>query len=391
MIRYFSVENYKSIKNENTLDFDSHLPKEYGFVANPVVGFAGANASGKTSILQALTFVLWFMGDSFLQLEEGSEIPVEPFWTVKETSTTFNIIFAQNSLVDGEYKRIDYEYQLSLTKKQVLSEALYYYPYGRKRVAYLRDGNRVRFGATIRHIDTTDLRHNSSIISFAALFSSQRVAAACKSYLFQSNLHHNGAKENEFRAESLETLLKDEEMRQRVQFLLNLADVGIEEVYLRELDIPAAMISSHNKRIKRPFFKHRIDNQLVDFSLDLESAGTIQFLATLPQVINGLKDGAVLILDEVELKLHQDLVSKLVELFEDPAENPKGAQLIFSFHNTFLMETLKPAQLWFTEKNDEGHTEIFSAVDFKDIKRLHHKDLEMLYRAGRFGAKPRGI
>ncbi len=55
------------------------------------------------------------------------------------------------------------------------------------------------------------------------------------------------------------------------------------------------------------------------------------------------------------------------------------------------MEILKPHQLWFTEKNDGGYTEIFSAADFKDIKKLYQRNLEELYRLGRFGAKPRGI
>ena len=90
-------------------------------------------------------------------------------------------------------------------------------------------------------------------------------------------------------------------------------------------------------------------------------------------------------------KLHQNLIAYLVGLFENKDENKHNAQLIFSFHNTYLMEILKPAQLWFCEKSDEGHTDIFSAIDFKDIKELHKRSLEKLYRIGRFGAKPKGI
>ena len=63
----------------------------------------------------------------------------------------------------------------------------------------------------------------------------------------------------------------------------------------------------------------------------------------------------------------------------------------FSFHNSMFMKILPPGQLWFTEKNKTGHTDVFTAADFKDIKNLQERDLETLYRIGRFGAKPRGI
>ena len=122
-----------------------------------------------------------------------------------------------------------------------------------------------------------------------------------------------------------------------------------------------------------------------------ESSGTLQFFALLYRVMLALKQGSLFIIDEIEIKLHQNLVAYLIGLFQNKYENPDGAQLIFSFHNTYFMEILKPSQLWFTEKNDRGCTEIFSAADFKDIKKLHQRNLEELYRLGKFGAKPRGI
>ena len=115
------------------------------------------------------------------------------------------------------------------------------------------------------------------------------------------------------------------------------------------------------------------------------------FLALLSRIIYALQYGTLLIVDEIELKIHQNLLAYLIGLFQNKYENENGAQLIFSFHNTSLMEFLKPNQLWFTEKNEQGATKIFSAGDFKDIKKLQERNLEELYRMGRFGAKPRGI
>ena len=85
------------------------------------------------------------------------------------------------------------------------------------------------------------------------------------------------------------------------------------------------------------------------------------------------------------------MIAYLIGLFENPNQNIEGGQLLFSFHNTALMEILQPNQLWFTEKNDQGQTEIFSAADFTDIKDIQQRNLEELYRIGRFGAKPRAL
>ncbi len=383
MIKYFTVENFRSIKDKNILKFDLNIQENSDYVANPVIGFAGANASGKTAILQAITFVLWFMKNSFWGIEENRKIPLEPFCTIKETPTNFHIIFSQNTLIDDKYKLVDYEYKLSLTREKVLAEELYYYPYNEKIMVYIRNENEVKFGENINQIATNDLRNNCSIISFAAQYDSHKIAKLYKNYNFYSNIIFTifGFRKNIegiFDIEILYNLLKDEKIRKKTQEFLQIADVGIENIYIK-------------KEINIPLFKHRIDNALVDFQYKLESAGTLKFLVILNKVLEALKNGSVLILDEIELKLHQNLIAYLAGLFENKDENKHNAQLIFSFHNTYLMEILKPAQLWFCEKSDEGHTNIFSATDFKDIKELHKKSLEKLYRIGRFGAKPKEI
>ncbi|ETR73629.1 MAG: hypothetical protein OMM_06827 [Candidatus Magnetoglobus multicellularis str. Araruama] len=121
----------------------------------------------------------------------------------------------------------------------------------------------------------------------------------------------------------------------------------------------------------------------------MESSGSLQFLMLLSHVLNYLDKGTLLILDEIERHLHSDLISLLLSLYK--TENPNNAQLMFSFHNSAIMDMLLPEELWFTEKSDNGDTTIFSASHFEDIQDIYEKSLEKLYRIGRFGAKPRGI
>jgi len=374
MIKYFTVENYRSIKTENILEFDTNVESD---TAHPVIGFAGANASGKTTLLQSLTFVLWFMQHSFLKIDESAEIPCEPFYTLPSSPSRFHLIFAQRSPENG--KLVDYEYQLCLTKEKVITEKLNYFPDGKELLVYFRHNNNIQFGEHVTSIDTKDLRANCSLISFAAQFASQTVAIVCKHYTVQSNLDAYGLKTDNFNSSLLDKWLADEEIRHHIQTCLKLADVGIEQI-------------DYKYRIgEKTHFTHKIDDGLVNFIYRLESAGTLQFLAVLYRVLQALTEGAILIFDEIELKIHQNLVAYLLTLFKNKADNPHEAQFIFSFHNSYIMEFLIPEQLWFAEKNDQGQTALFSAAAFTDIKDLYQKDLETLYRVGRFGAKPREI
>jgi len=422
VIKYFAVENFRSIRDENIIEFDLNIDKSSPFVANPIIGFAGANASGKSNVLQALTFTLWFMQSSFFQIEEGGEIPVQSFHGLDESPTKLHIIFSNKIKVDDEIKPVDFEYKLNLTKEEVLKEELHYFPYGRKRIVYIRNSsNEPRYGNSVKKIETQDLRKNCSIISFAAQFASQEIAVNCKNYKFYSNLTYSGLKEEKFNSSIVHELLENKEISDRTQYFLKIADVGIEELYIEEIGEKERdkflkmlqkmsdterkknvnkeifnkikeVLKDPNKIVKNLFFKHKIQDNLVGFSPDLESAGTLQFLTILCRILLALKNGTVLILDEMEIKLHQNLVAYLIGLFQNKLENKNGAQLIFSFHNTSLMEILELHQLWFAEKNDQGYTELFSVADFEDIKKLLKRNsIEELYRVGRFGAIPRGI
>lgn len=402
MIKYFTVENFRSIKNESVLEFDVNIRKEIACTAHPLIGLAGANASGKTALLQALSFVFWFLKDSFLNQEPDEEIPLDPFCTQKQQATHFHLIFSINNN--------DYEYKLKINKQKVISESLHYYENDEEQCAYIREEKTITFGHKIPKISTSGLRQNSSIISYAAQDDTQVIAKLCKEYIVYSNVTHGGFREEHFKY-NLEKMIEDKYFQSRLSTFLPIADVGIETVAVKkpyEENINKLQASLHNLDDKNKnsilenflklqtktelIFTHQIDGKAIDFSgSEQESAGTLQFLTLLYRILYALKKGHLLILDEIELKLHQNLVAFLIGLFQNPDENPNCAQLIFSFHNAAFMELLKPEQLWFAEKNDDGQTELFSAADFHDIKDLHQKNLEKLYRIGRFGATPRGL
>ena len=423
MIKYFAVENYKSIKNKAILEFDSNLAEDYPYPASAVIGFAGANASGKTTILQAISFVFWFMQESFSEIKEDQAIPVRPFATMLDSPSKFHLIFTQKS---SENNYIDYEYLLTVNQEKVLREEVYYYPNNsqEQELIYKREDQQVEFGKNIHILDEdviSALPIKSSIISFLTQFPSQKMAKELQNYHCLANVSPKGFQEFEFNPSTIINLIEKSKFESSLIEILKIADIGIEEVNVKpipkintkeliseifhissdeiqsELLIQSIRKSMDNSwlpgtnMLSEVKFKHKIDNGLVEFSDIYESAGTLKLLILLERIQFAFNHGNLLIIDEIELRLHQNLTAYLIGLFENPNHNTKGGQLLFSFHNTALMEILQPNQLWFTEKNDQGQTEIFSAADFTDIKDIQQRNLEELYRIGRFGAKPRAL
>jgi hypothetical protein len=411
MIKYFAVENFKSIKNKAILEFDSNLAEDYPYPASAVIGFAGANASGKTTILQAIRFAFWFMQQSFSYIEESEAIPCHPFATTSKLPSKFHLIFTQKN---SENKYIDYEYLLAVNQEQVLEEEVYYYPnnFQEQELVYKRKKQQVEFGKNIHVLNkdvTTALRPKNSIISFLAQFPSQNIAQALQEYPNSTNVNRMGLVQFDFKPSIIKNFIDDSTLEEQLINILRIADVGIESVNLKPIpenekrlleniinmsDSESRLFAQQRTRemLSEVKFKHKVDDTLVEFSDIYESAGTLKLIVLLEKIqLLAFNLGYLLIFDEIELQLHQNLIAYLIGLFENPNQNIEGGQLLFSFHNTALMEILQPNQLWFTEKNDQGQTEIFSAADFTDIKDIQQRNLEELYRIGRFGAKPRAL
>ena len=116
-----------------------------------------------------------------------------------------------------------------------------------------------------------------------------------------------------------------------------------------------------------------------------ESNGTIAFLSILLPIVEALDMGTLLMIDELEASLHPLLALRIIRLFADKATNPKNAQLIFTTHDTNLLNALRRDQIWFTEKDEGGATHLYPLSDFKPRK---DENLERGYLQGRYGAIP---
>jgi AAA15 family ATPase/GTPase len=118
-----------------------------------------------------------------------------------------------------------------------------------------------------------------------------------------------------------------------------------------------------------------------------ESDGTLAYFSILGPLLDSLRDGIVLLIDELESSLHPKLARELIRLFNSPLLNPKGAQILFTTHSTSLLdlELLRRDQIWFAEKNREGATTLYPLSDYQPRT---NQNIEAGYLSGRFGAIP---
>ena len=183
--------------------------------------------------------------------------------------------------------------------------------------------------------------------------------------------------------DTLEELLSEQFLT-----LLRSADLGIVDLKV-EKNEPIEKA----RRLTRIRFhlKHQSDADDAWLPLDQESKGTRTLFRFAVPILEAIRDGGVLLCDELEASLHPSLAQQIVRRFNDPKTNPHHAQLIFTTHDTNLLGTtlgepaLRRDQVWLTEKDDQGSTVLYPLTDYKPRKA---ENLERGYIQGRYGAIP---
>lgn len=432
MLVQFRVENHRSLRDEQTLsmvasgdDADPRLihPEGLGEALLPVVALYGANASGKTNVLQALAFMREAVLQSHRAWEPVRGVPREPFLLSAKAGEPS--LFEVDLVVAG----IRYRYGFVLGEAGVEEEWLTAWPKARKQTWFEREGDRFKFGKQLRGENETIqrvTRSNSLFLSAATQNNHLQLAPIFRwfsSLRFEFGRPH-GSGLGAWQAAELEGLFAEsretqpslfemddrERERQRgsVLRLLQAADLGIQDIKVRgpaEANEPeqAQFEASGTIRLSRAalarrrgrgdlVFLHRsADGQGAWLPLAAESAGTVTLLGMAMLVVDVLGRGAVLGIDELEASLHPMLALELLRLFHDPAHNPRGAQLIFTTHDTNLLgnvvgeRPLRRDQVWFTEKDEAGATHLYPLTDFQPRKE---ENLERGYLQGRYGAIP---
>lgn len=420
----FSVGNFRSIKDIVTLDLAPKLGEATALtdpvkeITEPVTAIFGPNGSGKSNLLEALQFahdVIIRSATSWRVLDDYPTQPHFPFKLSKET-------VSQPSFFEFDFT-IDetrYLYGFTYGRDGVVEEWLSYVPKQRWSKGFIRnrtetpeiDWNNSYITKTLQKelgkVDKRELILSVALRDEHPLL--QKIAYALVSSLSFLPLGDFAQRERIQQATSL--IRKKHFDLNEISLLMKAADTGIESVSLNEEKIPVETLERLYKFLKAITEFDDKSNEILSndeaekviynlvfthsgeinsiLTLSEESAGTLAWLSTAPTLLQTLREGSVLIADELDSSLHQKLIEMIIKCFTDPSINQHGAQLIFTIHNTNIIEhmddlSLDTKSIWFMEKNQNGESSLYSLADFPNHSDANY---ERRYLSGRYGALP---
>ena len=425
MLIDFRVENFRSFRDEQVLGLvagkdPSHPDNLISCGKFDLVkcnAIYGANASGKSNLLKAIHCMTEFVLHSATRMTLGDPIPgIVPFRLdadMLETPSRFEMTAKIGNTM--------YKYGFSATTQFVHSEWLKVYPQpsstGQMWFERRYDLATGKFDLVCRgplererEILVDKTRNNGLVLSRAAELNMKPLTELFL-WFRDSIWHLNMSADPSFIShQTAERVKKDERLRYRVGQMMTHADLGIKGLRVIEKpfvtdDLPkdvqemlttiVAFQEKHavnripNLAVQTIHYTNKSNGE-VEFSLDTdESSGTQRFFALLGPFLEALQAGTIMFVDELEASMHSLLTRKLIELFQSPKVNKKGAQLVFATHDSTLMdpELFRRDQMWLVEKNPHGASEIYTLYDFEDRPR-NTTAFQRNYLAGRYGGVP---
>lgn len=397
----------------------------------PAAGIFGANASGKTTLLKAMTDIRRLVLQSYqpqpqsrvekyfaaLSREPFSLHPIpldslpehvrEEVRDSDERLTSYGV----DLIVDG----VRWLYSVKVGNSGVASESAYHFPKGRRALVFRREcdpyhGGRVAWGQAVR-------AQGQKLEQFTHLYALILSAAGAGGWdplmplfrWFQKNLEFADSSNRRPRTARTLELLEDQESGRQVLSLLRAADLGISDAFRDWMYSDFEEGQRTTEEVLRDgagSIEAPDDGPVLSDSLRLihdgpwgpsaalfsseESLGTLVWAGLVGPVLDALEHGSVLLVDELDASLHPHLVRDLVELFQSPRTNPEAAQLIFNAHDVTLLgdssdRTLSRDQVWITEKQPDGTTTLTPLSDFRP---RHDEAIARRYMQGRYGGVP---
>lgn len=418
MFLEFNVTNYRSIRETQTLSlaaskyynelnetncFNSGIAGLPKMLRSSVV--YGPNAAGKSNLFRALHFMQNFVLKSHV-LQEGQMINTAPFALNKNSQTEpseFEIFFIQDN--------VRYQYGFAANRVRVTKEWLLAFPEGKAQRWYERaydaaaEKENWYFGSKFigrRQLWQDATRKNALFLSMAILLNNEQLKPVFD--WFQNKLATilPGDSINlKFSIDECES----EEGKMRIMNFMNTADMGIAGIEVKKVPIPPLrqemlpadmpqpikekfVLETQRMKMAEVKFLHKTDTgESVPFNFEDESDGTKKLFAFAGPWLDAMSKGRILCVDELGTSLHPLMVRFLIGLIQNPEINRYNAQLIFSTHDTSVLDEdiLRRDQIWFVEKDSTQATKLYPLSDFKPRKG---EALEKGYLNGRYGALP---
>lgn len=400
MLLEFKCSNHKSIKetvsfsmvagSDNTSE---KLLKKYGNlrVLRSAIIY-GANGSGKSNFINALAFVQGLVSNS-INHQPGQGVFQSPHkLSPVGTPSEYAIQFVK--------KDIRYAYGFSVKNNSIQDEYLYYFPKGRQVKIFERNGMDIKPGdryKSVLDVSISILKDNRLFLSCAANYSNIKEIEEAFRFFSEDIVIYN-PEINNWTEYSIELMQNNAPIKKMFVNILQALGTGVKDVKVKlekikladlpqELQLPDAL-----KNLIGSQEGNRIEAKVVydQFEVDLmteESTGVKRLFQMICPILDILNNGKILICDELESSLHESVIYQIVQLFQH-YQKEKFAQLIFSTHDTSLLDTelFRRDQVWFTQLNNERATDLYSLVEIKNVRKS--ENLAKGYVSGKYGAIP---
>jgi len=424
MLIEFRFKNYRSFRDEAILSmeasglgtFKKSLIEYHSSKILPGVAIYGKNGGGKSNVIRAFWLAVQFIKNAQKTQHENATIPVIPFALNDYSSfqpTEFEFVYVVNG--------IKYWYSFSATREKVIAESLYHAPKGQKATVFVRKGQSYSFtkDRLKRNLISKAVAENQLFFSVACTMNDEACISAMRWFreriLFSRDysdipsqiLEHSGdskmlqaisdyAKEADFGIEEMNFEIKRQEVGDEktlpedmpeeikvalIQFLHTLSETSNNSEVRLRMGIVTA--TSNHQGVNKDG-----ESQMYTLELEDESDGTRKLMSLAPAIESVLNSGGILFVDEIERELHPALVNLIISKFQSKRINTLGAQIIFTTHNTELLnlELLRKDQIYFADKRrKDGVSELYSIADFTTRTT---DNIRKGYLLGKYGATP---
>jgi len=395
MLCQFTVKNYKSIRDEMTFDMQAAAISEHenniirdkdGELFLPISAIYGPNGGGKSNVLEAMHTLaskvlrpLYATGDKEERIFLQKRLLIEPFAFSKETKsqpTEFEIFFRTEIA--------EYRYKLHIMKDVVNYESLdrVKLDTGRRSALFERDTEEISLKGVFSKLKASeDLSATLPLLSYLGItYKKNEVVKDVLDWF-------------EYGIDFLNYGNSIEELRMAVSNSEDVKQLMLDMIQEMDLDIvDFRVVEDENDRID-VYTKHLVDGYETELNLLEESSGTRKLFGLMPFIAGCLLTGTVLVIDELDAKIHPVLLRHIIMMFNDMSINKKKAQLIFTSHDLSTMnnEVFRRDEIWFVAKGNAQNSKLYSLVEFKNEKgESVRKDakFDKQYLEGKYGADP---
>ena len=411
MLLEFRLANYRSFGEESAFSLVASSDKDHAETNIAQTGISalpqslrssvvyGANASGKSNLLRAMQLMRGVVLESF-SLQPTQKINVQPFRLSSELVTE-PTSFEITVVIEG----VRYQYGFKLTTDRIVAEWLYVYQKSKAQRwidrHYDEKQGKDVYGPSSSFLlgqkrawqDAT--RPNALFLTTAVQLNSEQLAPLHRWFANSLIVFLDGG---EIPFNYTTHMVQSPEGETAIRSMMGSADLAIAAISVEkrkgfqqhlQLDLATGKTDARREESELlfPTFVHRAGDSSATFELGDESQGTQKLFALAGPILDILKNGRVLVIDELDRSLHPLLVRQIVNTFHDPEQNKSGAQLIFTTHDTSLLEShlLRRDQIWFTEKQENQSSKLIPLSEFSPRKG---EALEKGYLGGRYGGVP---